>query len=207
MYYIDGAGFQHKYNPFDEAKSIKIMAWRKRDEGLERNCTVKGNHVGSGGKVLHFMVAISYTQRVIHCEQYEGSINEQMIPDFICDQFRRTFEKNVNPAGKLFLQDGDPSHNSKAVKQAKQAVGATKFSIPPRSPDMSPIENVFNHVNDTLDGQVIEQQITFKDAEKYAARIKSTLENTDILYMNKTIKSIESRTLKITQVKAKRIKY
>ena len=35
---IDEAGFQHKYNPFDEAKSIKTLAWRKRDEGLERNC-------------------------------------------------------------------------------------------------------------------------------------------------------------------------
>ena len=35
---IDEAGFHHKYNPFDEAKSIKTLAWRKRDEGLERNC-------------------------------------------------------------------------------------------------------------------------------------------------------------------------
>ena len=64
-FYIDAAGFQHKYNPFDEAKSIKTMAWRKRDEGFERNCTAKGSHVGFGGKVLHFMVTISYTHGVI----------------------------------------------------------------------------------------------------------------------------------------------
>ena len=30
--------------------------------------------MGSGGKVLHFMVAISYTQGVILYEQYEGCI-------------------------------------------------------------------------------------------------------------------------------------
>ena len=141
LYYTLGVGFQHKYNLFDEAKSIKIVPWRKRD-GLERNCTAKENHVGSGGKVLHFMVAISYTQGVILCEQYEGNINGQKIPVFICDHFPRTFEKNVNPTGKLFLHDGDPSQNRKAVKQVKQAVGATKFSITPRSPNMSPIENV-----------------------------------------------------------------
>ena len=64
-FYIDAAGFQHQYNLFDEAKSIKTMAWRKRDEGFERNCTAKGSHVGFGGKVLHFMVTISYTQGVI----------------------------------------------------------------------------------------------------------------------------------------------
>ena len=48
-FYLDGAGFQHKYNPFDEARSTSAMAWRRRDEGLEPNCTAKGSHVGSGG--------------------------------------------------------------------------------------------------------------------------------------------------------------
>ena len=107
-FYIDAAGFQHKYNPFDEVKSIKTMAWT-RDEGLESNCTAKGSHVGSGGKVLHFMGAISYTQGVILCEQYEGRINGQIFADFIRDHFARTFKKSVNPTGKLILQDGDPS--------------------------------------------------------------------------------------------------
>ena len=27
-FYIDAAGFQHKYNPHDEPQSIRIMAWR-----------------------------------------------------------------------------------------------------------------------------------------------------------------------------------
>jgi len=33
----------------------------KKEEGLQRNCNSKGSHVGSGGRVLHFMVAISYS--------------------------------------------------------------------------------------------------------------------------------------------------
>ena len=88
-----------------------------------------------------------------------------------------------------------------------QAVEATKFLVPPRSPDMNPIENLFNRVKDSLHHQAIERQITFEDAEKYAARVKSTLENTDISYINKTIESMKSRLLKIIQVKGKRIKY
>ena len=78
---------------------------------------------------------------------------------------------------------------------------------PPRSPDINPIENVFNRVKDTIHHQAIELQITFEDADKYAARVRSTLENTDISYINKTIESMESRMLKIIQVKRKLIKY
>ena len=149
-FYLDAAGFQHKYNPFDEARSTKTMAWRKRDEGLERNCTAKGSHVGSGGKVAHFMVAIAYTKGVIFCEQYTGRINGEMSSDFVKQHFVRTFESSANPSGKLFLQDGDPSQNSKKAELAFSEVGARKFTIPPCSPDMNPIENVFNYTKDTL---------------------------------------------------------
>ena len=41
-FYLDGIGFQHKYNPYEEAQSTKAMAWQKRHEGLKPNCTTKG---------------------------------------------------------------------------------------------------------------------------------------------------------------------
>ena len=46
----------------------------------------------------------------------------------------------------MFVQDGDPSQNSKAAKTALDKIGAVQFSIPPRSPDLNPIENAFNLV-------------------------------------------------------------
>lgn len=136
-----------------------------------------------------------------------GRINGQMFADFICEHFPATFEKSVNPTGMLFLQDGDPSQNSKKAKLAMSDVGATKFSIPARSTDMNPIENLFNHVKATLHKHAIEKRITFEDAQQYAARVKSTLEKTDILYVNKTIETMEGRISSIVQVGGKRIKY
>ena len=112
-FYLDGAGFQHKNNPLDEAKSTKTMAWHRRNEGLDPFCTAKGSHVGSGGTVAHFIVAIAYNKGVILCEQYHGRINGEMFADFILKHFNETFEKSANPRGKFFLQDGDPSQNSK----------------------------------------------------------------------------------------------
>ena len=198
-FYLDGVGFQDKYNPFDEARSTKTMAWRKRDEGLKPNCTAKGSHVGSGGKVAHFMVAIAYMKGVILCEQYEGRVNGEMFANFIYKHFESTFERSANPAGKLFLQDGDPSQNSKKAKIALDAVGARKFSIPPRSPDMNPIENVFNFAKDTLHQQALDQNITFENMEQYSAQVKHTLENISIAYLNKTINSMDKRTTLVTK--------
>ena len=48
-FYLYGVGYQRKYNPFDEVKSIKSMTWRQQSEGLYPLCTAKSSHkVGVG---------------------------------------------------------------------------------------------------------------------------------------------------------------
>ena len=64
-FYNDAAGFRHKYNPHDEARSIRTMAWRLKNEGLHPHCTAKGSHVGSGERVPHFIVAIAHRKGVV----------------------------------------------------------------------------------------------------------------------------------------------
>ena len=44
-FYLDGVGYQDKYSPFDEVKSVKRMIWQHRSEGLDPLCTTKGSHV------------------------------------------------------------------------------------------------------------------------------------------------------------------
>lgn len=68
-FYLEGVSFYHKYNPLDDARVPKGKIWRKRKEGL--SVTAKGTHVGSGGRVVKMIVAISYGKGVIYCEQYE----------------------------------------------------------------------------------------------------------------------------------------
>ena len=50
----------------------------------------------------------------------------------------------VNPEGNVVLQDNDPSQNSKAARVEMERMNVVQFSIPPRSPDCNPIENIFN---------------------------------------------------------------
>ena len=68
-FYLDGVSFHHKYNPLDDARAPKGKIWRKRKGG--RSVTAKGTHVGSGGRVVKIIVAISYGKGVLYCEQYE----------------------------------------------------------------------------------------------------------------------------------------
>ena len=181
------------------------MAWRTRDEGL--NCTVKGSHVGSGGKVPHFIVAIACGKGIILCEQYHRRINGEMFVEFITEHFDDTFEKSANPRGKLFLQDGDPSQNSKKAKVSWDKVEARKFDIPPRSPDINPIENVFNFVKAELHAQALRDSIAQENFQQFSSRVKQTLESIPIDYIDKTIDSMGKRLSMIIKRRGRRIKY
>ena len=80
------------------------------------------------------------------CEQYFGKISGEMFVDFIHKHFKEAFEKSNNPKAKLFLQDGDPSQNSRKVNKSMQKVEAKKLNIPTQRPDINPIKNVFHSV-------------------------------------------------------------
>ena len=86
---FDAAGFQHKYNPHDATRSLRTMAWRLKNEGLNPHCTAKVSHMGSRRRVPIFFVAIAHQEGVVLCEQYEGKLME------ICSQIssKHTFKK------------------------------------------------------------------------------------------------------------------
>ena len=51
------------------------MARQLKNDGLHSHCTAKGSHVGSGGRVVHFIKAIAHQKSSVLCEQYEGKLN------------------------------------------------------------------------------------------------------------------------------------
>ena len=139
---MDGAGFVHTMNPFDQTRAPRAMVWRKPGQGFDFSFTGKGSHEGTGGTVAHFMAAIAYGKGVIAAEQYHGRINAEKFSSFVCEHFASMFKKSSNSRGKLFLQDGDPSQNSVKARSAWDEVGARKFTIPASSSDLNPNENI-----------------------------------------------------------------
>ena len=102
-FYLDGVGFTHKMNPYDQGRAPRTMTWRRPSDGLRFQYTAKGSHEGSGGSVAHFIVAIAYGKGVVLAEQYLGSLNGQKFADFVRTHFSELFERSNNPKEKLFL--------------------------------------------------------------------------------------------------------
>ena len=207
VFYLDGASFTHKMNPFDQARAPRAMAWRKAGQGFDFGFTGKGSHEGTGGSVAQSMAAIAYGKGVIAAEQYHGRINAEKFSSFVHDHFASMFKKSANPRGKLFLQDGDPSQNSVKARSAWDEVGARKFTIPARSPDLNPIENIFHIVKRRLRQDALDQQITQEDFAAFSARVKTTLETIPIDVVDRTILSMGKRINEIIKRKGQRIKY
>jgi transposase len=206
-FYLDGTSFVHKTNPNDQAKSQKSMVWRKRSEGLNPNCTSKGKKAGSGGRMANFIVAIAYGKGVVLCEQYEDRFTGQYFADFIRKHFPATFKKSANPTRKLFLQDGDPRQNSALAKQAMEDVDARMFAIPPRSPDINPIENFFHLVQLTLNKAALDGGITKETFKEFSVRVRDTINNFPVQTVDKIIDSMDRRMSQIIKLKGERLKY
>ena len=204
-FYIDGVGFTHKTNPDSHARNNGSMAYRLRREGLD--ITTKGKKEGVNGQNASFFVAIAYNKGVVLCEQFKGKFNGESYSEFVREHFPDAFKSSANPRGMLFLQDGDPTQNSKKAKAAYDDVGCRMFSIPARSPDINPIENVFNIVRAQLTEIAMSEHISHETYDQFCDRVKATLLNFSPAIIDSTIDSMPKRMRLILKGKGKRTKY
>ena len=130
-----------------------------------------------------------------------------MFADFIHKHFKETFGKNNNPKDKLFLQDGDPSQNSRNANNTMYKMRVKKFNIRARSPDLNPIKNVLHYVRTKLHEESLSRNITFENFEEYSTRVKKTLLSVPVEYTNKIIESMDNRLSMVVKKGGKQIKY
>ena len=206
-FYLDGTSWVHKTNPYKHARTKRTRMWRLKGHGLKREYIAKGKKEGTGGRNARFMVAIAHGKGVIYCHQYHGRINGEKFATFILDHFPAMFSLGNNPNGKLFLQDGDPSQNSRAAKDAMDEIPCRLFKIPPRSPDLNPIENVFHLVGKRLDKDAIDKKIKNESYNQFCRRIKQTLYNFPESIISHTIETMNNRIERIIESEGNRVKY
>ena len=205
-FYLDGVAFAHKTNPLDQARAPTGRIYRKKSEGLNQYCTAKGSKVGSGGKIVKFLVAISYNVGVILCEEYEHMAGNFFV-SFIGQTFEQMFVESKKGDTRLFIEDNDPSQNSAVAKIALQRVSAQLLKIPPRSPDLNPIENMFKSVSDDLHDSAIEKQLERESFTQFKERVKDTIVQFPVAKINNLIESMDRRIQLILETKGQRLKY
>ena len=205
-FYLNGSSFVHKTHPADQAKAPDATIWRKTNEGLKQGLTSKGKKARVESRVVHFIVCISYGKGMCFCEQYK-KMNGVHLAVFIRRNFKKIIRKSCNPAGNIFVQDGDPSQNSKVATKEWQKRKLKLLSIPPRSPNINPIENMFNLFDRKLKSDAIEQSIMHETYEQFSARVQNTLENYPIPEMDKIIDTIPKKMHQIINCNGSRLSY
>ena len=160
--YLDGTGSVHITKPRESVLTDRKQTWKKKGESLKRSCTAKGKKEGAGGRMVRFMVAIAYNKGVIKCHHYVGPVNSETCKSFIDEQFYDMFKNSANPKRKLFLQNGDPSQNSKTASDAMDSVGCRLFKISPCSPDLNFPANIINRTIESMPIR-IDQVIKMKE--------------------------------------------
>ena len=78
-------------------------------------------------------------------------MNGKYFSDFVSSDLIELF--SLGGQQTWFVMDNDPSQRSKAARKAINDSGATLFEIPPRSPDLNPIENLFHIVKKNWTGK------------------------------------------------------
>lgn len=206
-FYLDGVSFVYKTNPNRTARTSRTRTWMRKGDTLKRHCTAKGRKEGTNGRTVHFLCAIAYGRGFIECYQYSGHIDGEKCKEFIESRFPEMFENSANTRGKLFLQDGDPSQNSRLAIDAMNSTGCRLFKIPARSPDLNPIENAFHNIRRTLSKQAIDGGLTNESYQKFCQRVRRTILNYSAEVIDRTIESMPKRVDLVIKNKGLRTKY
>ena len=75
-------------------------------------------------------------------------MNRSFFASFIYKSFNAMFSYSDKGLSRMWLQDGDPSQNSRAARDAMVRCQSL-LKIPPRSPDLNPID-IFHIVSRKL---------------------------------------------------------
>ena len=108
---------------------------------------------------------------------------------------------------KVFVMDNDPCQNSKVAREALKDIGATLLRIPPRSPDLNPIENIFNNVKRALQEEALRKTITIEPYNSFLQRVSNALLCVNGDLIKKTIDTIPKRLRCIVETRGNRTKY
>ena len=206
FFFLDCVSFWYKRNPADQASAPHGRIWCKKCERLMRGCTSKGGKVGSGGKVVKVIVAISYGKGAIVCHQYD-KLDGAHFAKFVRDNFENMFRLTSKNGSRLFVQDNCPVQNSSLARRALRDKKAKQLKLPPRSGDIHCIENFFHAVKVELDKQALELNITRETYEEFSERVIRTIKNMPVDVVDKIIESMDNRISLVLSSKGQRTKY
>lgn len=129
---------------------------------------------------VHVWAGISRRGRTGICI-FEGIMNKELYAE-ILEKTLLPFTRRVFPDGYNFMQDNDPKHTSKYVREWMESNGVVWWKTPPESPDLNPIEDLWHELKES-----IRRQVKPKSKDELIQGIQSFWRTVDAIKCNKYI--------------------
>lgn len=150
---------ESKYNIYGSDGRIKV--WRKVGEEMDLSCILPTVKFGGGSVMVWGCMAASGAGKL---EFIEGIMVKEI--------YKGILEKNLDlSATELgiandfhFQQDNDPKHTAKIVTAYFEENKIKRLKTPPQSPDLNPIEHLWEHVDRQIRNYPINNKNTLRAA-------------------------------------------
>lgn len=131
----------------------KVIVWRKNGTALKpKNLTPTVKHGGGSVMVWGCMTASG----VGKLEFIDGKMDQYVYKNILRKNLLASARQLNIETDFVFQQDNDPKHTARSVKNWLDTHVENVLEWPPQSPDLNPIEHLWDH----LDGKIRENVIT-----------------------------------------------
>ena len=103
--------------------------------------------------------------------------------------------------------DNDPRQTSRKSISALNDIEAELHCIPPRSPDLNPIENTFHLIKKKLADEALKLKIEKESFEQFKSCVFRCCDNIDSSIIDRTIESLPKRINAVINGRGSRTKY
>lgn len=175
--------------------------WAMEGEQLSSRLIKKTVKYGGGSVMVWGCMSWNGVGRL---EKVEGKMN--------ADQYVRILDKNLQPSIRelgmrrtkpIFQQDNDPKHTSKKAQNWFQNSGIEVMEWPAQSPDLNPIEHLWQHVKRKL----AEYETTPTSVDQLWTRVQEVWDRIEPEECQRLIRSMPRRIEAVVKAKGSNTKY